>query len=237
MRIAEMLQAIANWLESPDNEALLLADHNEDCLKIVAESCVLAAGNLKRAASAVDSIEPQEESLLTEESLDKLASLADIFDASGDVELKKQASVIDELLLTIAANPEIVAEKKAANLKKVDEIKKKYSDVREELRELNRISDSEEAIKKSKMTENTKINDKPLQTRSCPDHPGVLMSRVGNYEWKCNLDKKTYNYSEGYELMSGEKIPGAGVENQNKHSLPTQAIFDTRYERLQTNKA
>ena len=105
MRIAEMLKAVASWLESPHNEALLLAEYDENCSSIVAENCVLAAALLRNAAEEVDLIEPPEESNITPESLEQLANIATAFDASGDPELKKQASVIDELLLTIASPP------------------------------------------------------------------------------------------------------------------------------------
>ena len=56
MRISEMLKAIASWLESPNNEAILLSEYNDDCLKVVSESCILASSALKKAAQEVDLI-------------------------------------------------------------------------------------------------------------------------------------------------------------------------------------
>ena len=40
IKSSEMLLAIAKWLESPENEALLLAEDDNDSLDIVATSCL-----------------------------------------------------------------------------------------------------------------------------------------------------------------------------------------------------
>src|SRR5204863_141065 len=82
--ISEMLEAMASWLESPDNEAILLAEYDEECLKVVAQSCIEASAALKRAAEHVDIIEPAAESVLTPESLEGLANIAAAFDNSDD---------------------------------------------------------------------------------------------------------------------------------------------------------
>lgn len=238
MRIAEMLHAIASWLESPDNEALLLAEYDEECLKVVADSCVEAASALKKAADKVDAIEPPEESKITSESIEELANLASALDSSGDESLKKQASVLDELLLSIAAPPNAYAERKDLQDRRLDELKKKYEQPREDLHKANLISDSEKAIEKSKMTKTFKINEAPLNTRYCPDHPGVQIARVGEHMWQCEMDKKTYNFETGYELNNGTKVPGGDVALQTSNSLnvPYHSIFDTREGRLGYNK-
>jgi hypothetical protein len=237
MRIAEMLNAIASWLESPDNEALLLAETDENCMKVVSESCVLAAALLKGAAQEVDSLEAPEPSKITPESIDNLANLAAAFDASGDPELKKQASVLDELILGIAAPAGAYKAAKAAEDYRLEELKKKYEDPRKELAETNKIADSEKAIDKSNMTKTYKIMEAPLSTRYCPDHAGVQIARIGEHLWQCEMDKKTYNFETGFELNNGNKVPGGDVSEQT-HGLnvPTHAIFDTREGRLGTNK-
>jgi hypothetical protein len=236
MRISEMLNAIASWLESPNNEALLLAEYDEDCLKVVAESCVEAAQALKKAAQTVDTIEPPAESVITPESLDGLAGIAAAFDASGDPDLQKQASVIDELLLTIAVPPSGVYDKKAEQ-KKIDEIKKKYENPRKELEEANKIADSRKGIDKSQMTKEYRVMEAPLTTRYCPDHAGAQIARVGENMWQCEMDKKIYNYESGFELNNGSKVPGGDVANQTQSVVvPTHAIFDTREGRLGTNR-
>lgn len=237
MRISEMLNAIASWLESSDNEAMLLAEYDNDCLKVVAESCVEAAFLLKKAADTVDKLEPATESNITPENLDGLARIATVFDASGDEELKKQASVIDELLLTIAAPPNAFAERKDLLDNRTEVIKKLYEEPRKELEKNNKIADSEKAISKSPMMKEYRILEAPLSTRTCPDHPGSQLARVGQWQFQCELDKKVYDYQNGYTLNDGTKVPGGDVANQTQGiGLPTQSLFDDREGRLQANK-
>lgn len=236
MRISELLTSIAAWLESPNNEALLLAEYDEQCLKVVAESCVIAADALKKAAEKVDSIEPLEESVITTDSIESIAGLAAALDASGDPDLIKQASVLDELLLTISAPPNALRDKKAAEDKKIDEIKKKYHSVNEELDATNKVADSIKAIDKSNMTKDYRILEAPLSTRYCPQHPGVQISRIGEHLWQCELDKRSYNFETGFELDNGSKVPGGDVANQtNTLGNNIESIFDSREGRLITN--
>jgi hypothetical protein len=237
MRTAELLNAMAAWLESPNNEAMLLAEADEKCMQVVAESCVLAAALLKKAADEVDAIEPPAESLLTPESIEETAALAFAFDSSDDPQLKKMASVLDELLLTIAAPPNAYVERKDLQDQRVVELKKKYEQPRETLRDYHKIGDAERAIEQSGFTKQYKILEAPLSTRTCPDHPGAQMARVGEHMFQCELDKKTYNYETGYTLDNGNKVPGGSVEQQTMGlEIPFHAIFDTREGRLGYNK-
>lgn len=237
MRIAELLTSIANWLESPENEALLLAETDENCMKVVSESCVLAAALLKSAAEEVDTLEPPTPSKLTPESVEGLADLASALDLSGDPALQKQASVLDELLLSISAPPGAYKAAKAAEDYRLDELKKKYENPREELAKINMITDAEKAIEKSKMAKEYKIMEAPLSSRYCPDHPGVQIARIGEHVWQCEMDKKTYNYETGFDLINGSRVPGGDVAEQTQGvSVPTHAIFDDREGRLGYNK-
>lgn len=224
-----MLTSIASWLESPDNEAILLAEYDDDCLQVVANSCVQAAALLKITAEAVEDIEPPEESKITSESIDDLAQLATAFDQSGDPLLKKQASVIDELLLTIASPPNAVVQRQDLVDKRLDEIKKKYEQPSKDLEDTNKVADSVKAIEKSNMTKQTNILEEPLSTRYCPDHPGAQVARVGEHLFQCELDKKIYNFETGFTLNNGTKVPGGDVANQTQSmNIPFYAIFDTR---------
>jgi len=233
MRISEMLNAIASWLESPNNEALLLSEYNEDCMKIVANSCVLAAELLKNAAEEVDSIEPEEESKITAESISQIASLAEIFDASGDPELKKQASVLDELLLSYASPPNAIKEKIAAQDYRLEELKKKYQENKKKLNEVNKIADSEKIINDFFKNKEYRILESPLSTRYCPDHAGVQITRVGEHLWQCEMDKKVYDFENGFKLLNGDKVPGGSVSEQTKRDdSGMHAIFDSRESRL-----
>ena len=236
MRISELLTAMASWLESPNNEVLLLSEYDEQSLKIVAEACVKAATELKIAAQTVEGIEPPVESVITSESIEELAGLAAVFDGSGDEALKKQASVIDELLLTIAADNKY-AERKDLLDDRLEQIKKNYQEPKEILDQMNSKSQAIKAIDKSKMTDHVEINERPLQTRSCPDCPGVLMYRTSQGVWACEMTHKKYDFINGYTLDNGVKVPGGSVDLQtsNQISQPYSSIYDDRNGRLGQN--
>lgn len=235
MRTSEMLITIAKWLESSDNEILVQADHNEESLKIVVASCLEAAQTLRSAADAVDAVEVEPQ--ITPESIETVAALADALDSSDDPELKKQASVLDELLLSIAAPPNAYAARKDLQEQRLIDLKKKYEGPREELHKVNMIDRSEKAIEKSEMTKRMNILEAPLSSRYCPDHPGVQIARVGEHMWQCEMDKKTYNFETGFDLNNGTKVPGGDVSQQTQGlNTPFHAIFDTREGRLGTNR-
>lgn len=239
MRIAQLLNVMASWLENPDNEMMLLAEDDEACLKVVAESCIEAAHRLRVAAEQVDALEPQAESKLTPEAIDGVAALAEALDSSEDPELKKQASVLDELLLSIAAPPNAYAARKDLEDNRIEVLKKKYEQPRKDLHEANLIGLSEKGVEKSEFTKRIPINELPLNTRYCPDHPGVQIARVGEHMYQCEMDKKTYNFETGYTLNDGKKVPGGDValQTNNQMNVPYYAIFDTREGRLNSNKA
>jgi hypothetical protein len=234
MRISEMMTAIANWLEAVDNEALLLAEHDEVCLNKTAEFCVRAAQILRQGAEELEQLEPAVEPQLTSETLDQVGNLATALDASGDEELQKAASAIDELLMTIAAPPAWYDHYKKTYDQKLGDITRRYQATREQLAEVNQVSEAQKAIEKSPMTKQYRIQQHALQTRSCPDHPGEMLGRVADGEWRCMLDGKVYNFALGYTDEKGNKVPGGSVALQGpsdlmEHSRP---VFDTRQERL-----
>jgi hypothetical protein len=232
MRISELLNSIASWLESPNNEALLLSEYDEECSKIVAENCVLAAALLKNAAEQVEDIEPPPPSNITPESIEELAKIANAFDQSGFEDLIKQASVIDELLLTIASPPNAYAERKDLQESRIKDLQERYNTPKDK-----KIVESEKAINKSNMTKEYKVLEAPLSTRYCPDHAGVQVARTGQHEWQCSLDKKIYNFDNGFDLANGDHVPGGSVSEQTIGlDTPSHSMFDSRVERLMTNK-
>lgn len=231
-----MLTAIASWLESPNNEAILLSEYNEECLKIVASSCVQAAFSLHKAAEIVDQLEPPEKSHLTPESLQELKSIVDAFDSSNDPELQKQASVIDELLLSIAAPTDSIAKNKKRSEDRLENLKKMYSK-NIELAKLERRSDYATEISKSPMMKEYRPMQHSLSERYCPDHVGVSVARIGDDEWQCPLDKKIYNYKTGFSTITGDQVPGTSVEEQTKIIYEqNESPFDTRESRMQNSK-
>lgn len=233
MKISEIFISLAKWLEDPNNEALLLAEYDEECLTVAAETCAAAASVLKLGAEQLDVIEPAPESTLNSQSLEDIASLASTFDSSEDPQIKRLASVLDEILLTIAAPPDAVKNFKLAKEKEIDVIKQKYQDSKKKLDEMNKISDTTKDIEKSPFYKEYITMEYPLSTRTCPDHPGAQISRVGEDTWQCDLDKKVYNYQTGFTTERGEKVPGGSVSNQTPKEEPdTNLIFDTREGRL-----
>ena len=233
MKTSDMLITIANWLESPNNEAILLSEQDDDCLNIVANSCVEAATALRKAAEQVEIIEPTEESNITPESLDGLAEIATAFDQSNDPMLKKQASLIDELLLTIAASPKILSDKKAAEDQRILDLRNKYQQSKEWQDKDNKVSEAVNAIEKSPMMKEYRPMEAPLSTRYCPDHHGTPIMRVSDHVWKCELDKKEYDFNTGFTKLNGEKVPGSNVENQTKvYQGEAISVFDNRESRL-----
>lgn len=234
MRISDMLIAIAGWLENPDNEAILLAEDNVECLEAVAETCLQAAQVLRLGAETVDLMQPKQDIGLTAEAVDTIAEIAAALDESGDPELQKSASALDELLRTIAAPPDWASNFKKAEEKKIEAIKQKYQDAKKSLDEQNKVADTNEALDKSPYMKEFRIMEHPLSTRTCPDHPGAQMARVADNEWQCDLDKKIYNYQTGYVDEKGNKIPGGDVAQQTSQQFAEpQSMFDTREQRLQ----
>lgn len=233
MRISELLTAMAEDLESPNNEALMLSEDNDECAKLVAEALVKAADILKAAAFEINSIEPQEESQIDESSIEEMASLASYLDESGDPALQKQASVIDELLLTVASNSQAIRDKKAEYDRKLDELKQKYEDPKKFMDENRKIADALKDIEKSNLTKQYEVLEAPLSTRYCPDHAGVQIARVGDHEWQCELDKKVYNFNNGFTLNNGSRVPGSSIQEQNRYlNSSSEALFSSREDRL-----
>lgn len=201
MRISEFLTAIASWLENPNNEALLLAEYDDNCLKLTAEACLQAAYLIKKKAYEIEQIEPVNKSNIGSLDLDHLNKMLEAFDLSNNNDLKKTSNIIDELLLALA-------EKKDKNKQIIKD------------------------IDNSPIYQDIKINQAALSTRTCPDHHGTMVARIGEDTWQCPLDKKVYNFQTGFTMQNGEKNPGGSVADQTKENHNTYTMFDSRQERL-----
>ena len=231
MRISDLLLSIATYLEDPNNEALLLAEYDDACLSSVAKTCISAATILKQGAEEVEALEPKEPSQLTSEALDDLTQMLNDFDASENTDLQKVASVIDELLLTFADGK--AEQLKQAQENRLDVLKDKYENTKKQLDEVNKVKESAQLIDKSPIYKEYRCNEAPLSTRSCPDHAGAQLARVGENMWQCQMDKKVYNWQTGFTNERGDKVPGGDVANQTPLEYPNPApIFDTRDSRL-----
>jgi hypothetical protein len=172
-----------------------------------------------------DELQNKMSSLLTPEKLQEIVLLANEFDKSGDPLLMKQAAVLDEILLTIGAQKAaVIAAKRSqdleiARLKALAENKEKdpYTVSKEVHDKSNRVAEAQKEINKIK---EYRPMESPLNTRTCPDHPGAQMARVAEHTYQCSLDKSIYNYETGYTTMKGNNIPGGSVSNQ------TQSLYD-----------
>ena len=226
MKTSELLVAFANYLESPNNEMLLLAEDDENHLIKVAVACVEAANVLRETAEDISTTEQSVEPVITAESLEGLAAIATMFDSTHDPALVKQASVIDALIQNFVLTAEDVNKGKLVEAQKIQKMKDLYEVT-------NKFEDKKEAIEKSykasPMTKEYRPLEAPLSTRHCPDHPGTSLARVEDHVWQCGLDKKMYDFNAGFTTMNGDHIPGGGVEFQTGGEKPIfQSSFTTR---------
>lgn len=158
------------------------------------------------------------------------AHLATQLDASGAI---KMADLIDRLLEKIAELPQEkeVNRMRAENREK--EIAKFYGGPSRQLME---GIGAEAAVKALQSIKEYRPLEAALSTRTCPDHPGAQMSRVGDHIWQCSMDKKIYDFNSGFTTLKGNKVPGGDVSRQTElgQSGPSFALFDTRNDRLQS---
>lgn len=230
MKLSEKLLVIAEWLENENNELLCEAEEQNNNVESVANAFVMAADVIKNAAKEA---KLNEKTLLTAESLEEMAEIAAAFDASGDPLLEKQASVLDEILLTIAAPKDWAFNLKVAKDARMEELKKKYNDTKTQQDEMNKVSDTLKAIEKSPTAKVYNPLENPLSTRYCPDHSGVPIARIGDDTWQCEMDHKTYSFESGYETLAGNKVPGTTVSEQTPtHFNQGHSSFDTRNSKL-----
>ena len=232
MRIADQLKIIASGLENEDNQALLLSQDNEEATEIVATALVRAAEILKEAADAIE-VRDLDTSLITADSLEEMAALAEAFDASEDELLQKQASVLDEIHMTIGAPKGGVNKYSEVENNRIAELKKLYLDKQDKSREHSMEAEAIEAIKKSPYTKEYRALEAPLQTRYCPDHPGTSIARIAEHQYQCGLDGKVFDFEVGFKTEKGNVVPGTSISNQSQNLYSEQHNeFDTRESRL-----
>src|SRR5579859_1331007 len=102
----------------------LLAEYDDKSLEVTAETCLAAAEILRKGAEEVALVEPPEEPKLNAEALDHLQKILVAFDLSDNEQLKRTASVVDELLLTISAPEKEIQKLKTAKQDRIDTLKK-----------------------------------------------------------------------------------------------------------------
>lgn len=195
---------------------------------------------LSEGMDIIDSAISETKSDITSQQLQEMASLASELDKSGDLLLMKRAALLDEILLTIGAQKTAVMaarraqDEEISRLKALAETKEKdpYTLSKEVHDKSNNVVEAQKAIDKIK---EYRPMEAPLNTRTCPDHPGAQMARIAEHTYQCSLDKSVYNYDTGYTTMKGNNVPGGNVSNQTQslHDRPNEfTSFETRENKL-----
>ena len=246
--LSKILLAQADYFRSTDNyimkEAIDISiddpSASEEILEVAASACNDMAEYLEKSADAISESEAPDGEL-TLNRLEEIAVLASEFDKSDDPLLKKQASVLDEILLTIGAPSNAYSNAKRAQDDEIDKIRNKirekerdpYKFVKEEHDKQNDVEKIKSAIKN--VVKQYRPQEAALSTRTCPDHPGAQIMRVGEDTYQCELDKGIYNYVAGFTTMKGNKVPGADVSGQTSSLFDRSnevTSFDTRESKL-----
>ena len=224
-----------------------LSSDDNSFIKNVALGALKQTEDILRTASKTltdlnkEDFDSDENSLVTPESLSEIAVIASEFDKTGDPLLQKYAAVLDEILLTIGAQKAAVTAARKSQDKEIarlrseaaeKESKDPYTSAKKFHDKDNHVSEGQAAIAKVK---EYRPMEAPLNTRTCPDHPGAQMGRVAENTYQCSLDKGIYNYENGYTTMKGNKVPGGDVSNQTQalHDRPNEfTSFETRESKM-----
>lgn len=99
---------------------------------------------------------------------------------------------------------------------------------------MNKAGDAIKDIEKSPSYKKYRVLEAPLSARTCPDHAGAQLARVGERRWQCCMDHKIYDYDTGFTTLNGDRVSGGDVSEQTKIMQHENAhtIFDTRSQRL-----
>jgi len=172
--------------------------------------------------------EKQELSLGTkQETLQKLAELADRLDKVGAVE---EANLIDGFINKQAEDfLDYKGEGDTEQSKRYDAKHHHALQVREPKTKQERVD--REGREKHHVHTMQHVEAGHLSTRYCPDHVGVQVGRVGESTFQCPLDGQIYNWETGWTDYDGNEHPGGSVAAQTPDSsgyaIPHR-IFDSR---------
>lgn len=237
MSISIDLRVLAKKLEKNSDSLLAKAQEKGDDVFNKITTAVAAASTLLEEVA--DDIDNNSNFNITEKQLDDMAALATALDNTKNPALQKQASVLDEILLSIAAPKNAIAKAKQANEDEINRLRAELSKKRqEEAYEKPREVQSENNLKK----EQAKAVDQqvkkympleaPLQTRYPPDRPGGQMTRITDGVYQDIVTGIIYDFKNGYTTQKGNVIPGTSVENQTKmlHDNVNKgtSVFETR---------
>jgi hypothetical protein len=215
------LRKIVETLNDSNSEVFKeAADYlNDSDLDIFASILAEVADKLSLAADLVE-----DKKTVLPSDIIEMAAVAQAFDESGDEVLRKQASVLDEILITIGADPKAQTAFKKANDEELARLRAKYRGERGEAAYTSAKKEHDEAIGVDEATKAIKNKVKEyrpmeasLSTRYCPDMPGVSLMRIGDNVYQCPVTKKVYDFRSGFVTAKGNKVPGTDVSNQTQH--------------------
>lgn len=234
----ETLKKMARVLLDSDSDILTEAEEHLNNKDLILFATLLAEAG-ERLADAAKFI--QANKTITETHVEHLAAVAESFDESGDPEMQKTASVLDEILLTIGSNPKNQMAFKKAEQEEIDRLRAKYDNTNKDYyikarEEHKKEIDVNEAIKSidSKVKKYRPL-EASLSTRYSPDMPGVSLMRIGESVYQCPVTKKIYDFRSGYTTSKGNVVPGSDVSNQTQHlgfRAQEHMNFSTREEAL-----
>jgi hypothetical protein len=135
---------------------------------------------------------------------DSLSDIADKLDELGAV---KEANLTDELIKKLAAKTQDKYDAKTHNQQTFIPNKK-------------RVKPED----KHHIPEYQATGDKALSTRNCPDHFGVMLSRVMDGVSECPLDGKRYNWSDKGSV-AGQTPSSSTVPIPSRMFDPTEDVI------------
>lgn len=237
MAISIDLRLLARKLEKSSDDLLVNAStKSPEVFQKVATAVAAASTLLEGVADDMDNNASFE---ITPQQLDEIAALASAFDESEDPLLKKQASVLDELLLSIAAPKNAIAISKKTTEDEINRLRSERRKTREEeaydepRKVLSEIENAKEQAKAVEQQVKRYIPmEAPLQTRYPPDRPGGQMVRITDHVYQDIVTGIIYDFKAGYKTQKGNDIPGTSVEEQtralNDNRNQGTSLFETR---------
>lgn len=222
IKVVDGLKALGSSFNDLQNHSVVLAaqEVGPTVLNKVLAALLEAEDSISQSISYLEDMVAESSSNLESADLEEVAALAGEFDKNDDEWSKKQASVLDQLLINFSRKSHGELSKKAdedeitrlrAKLRseKIDEL---YKGPKEAHDERNHASEAAQAISDS--IKQYRPLEAPLSTRSCIDHPGQSLVRIADDTYQCSLDKKIYSYAEGFTTAKGNKVPGGSVAEQ-----------------------
>lgn len=237
MAISIDLRVLARKLEKSSDELLAnAAAKGPEVLEKVSTAIVAASTLLEQVA---DDMDENASFSITPDQLNEIAALASAFDESKDPLLKKQASVLDELLLSIASPKNALAMSRKATEDEINRLREErrkarreeaYEAPRKTHAEMNNAKEIAKAVEQQ--VKRYVPLEAPLQTRYPPDRPGGQMTRITDHVYQDIDTGIIYDYKAGYTTQKGNKVPGGSVENQTRqlgdYRNQGSSLFETR---------